>query len=410
MSTFTFSDAPATSRSDRRWAPLDGLRAAVLLVAAYHFNRLGAPRSVAERALHFVVQVGSFVGMDMFFVLSGFLITGLLLDSREDRRYFGAFYGRRFLRIFPVYYGFLALWLVVLPRLLPDLHRLFDRAVSMQVYYWTYTLNLRVFVLKDAGFGNSMNHFWSLMVEEQFYLLWPLVVRYSPLPRLRQIAVALMILSPLLRVTIWHLVPATPLAAYKFTFSHCEGLALGALLAIQARAPGGLRRWIPRSRWAAGICLAVIVAIYAATGRFDPPHFWSQSVGTVASTLLGGAIVLATLTARPAALGSRILAHPVLTTLGRFSYAFYVVHWPLCLLLDTFGIGRWADFRRWLPGPVSAQLAYSASRALAAIAVAALSWYLVEKRVLALRRYLPYGFERDRPPTAGAADSAGGVR
>lgn len=403
---------PATSYStsaigpDLRLAQLDGLRSLLVFVALYHFYRLGEPRNLLEGAYRMMVHVGGMSGMEMFFVLSGFLITGILLDSKGSSNYFGTFYARRFLRIFPVYYGFLAVWILVLPRLLPEHHRLFAIAVERQLFYWTYSLNLQAILPPGFNGAHGLHHLWSLMVEEQFYLIWPAVVGFSSRARLKTIICVLLFASPALRLAIWYARPDAELAGYNFTLSHCEGLALGALLAIRAREPGGLsawRKWAPR---AALISLPVIFSIYLATGFFSPPHFWSQTLGVVAASWLGGAVVLATLTAGPSALGSRLLAHPLPTTVGKYSYAIYVLHWPASRLLDELRLATFRDFSRWMPGRLSSQLAYAGSRFLLAFLLAALSWHLVEKRVLALKRHFRYDFRRSDAPAAASTDSA----
>src|SRR2546427_5689081 len=116
------------------------------------------------------------MGVDLFFVLSGFLITGILLDTKGSRHYLRQFHARRVLRIFPLYYAALALFLILLPMLLPG-DRVLRDLTADSVWYWTYLYNVKV---AAAGFTSSsaLGHFWSLAVEEQFYLIWPIVVLY----------------------------------------------------------------------------------------------------------------------------------------------------------------------------------------------------------------------------------------
>src|SRR5258706_538487 len=157
---------------------LDGLRGvAILLVLVLHFAPyapgLQAPTVLLDRLYLRVSGIG-WTGVDLFFVLSGYLITGILYDTRGSKHYFRQFYARRFLRIFPLYYVALALFLIILPW-----PHSFDSVIRElrgdAVWYWTYLYNMRV---AATGFlpSSALGHFWSLAVEEQFYLIWPIVV------------------------------------------------------------------------------------------------------------------------------------------------------------------------------------------------------------------------------------------
>jgi peptidoglycan/LPS O-acetylase OafA/YrhL len=151
---------------------LDGIRgAAILLVLVYHL--LWSNPVTGSPILDFLQQIrgATYCGVNLFFALSGFLITGILLDTLDAPRYFQTFYARRSLRIFPLYFGsLLALLLLTRP-----LHFAWS---GWQYFYLTYTANLalwRTQIPLQLGFFN-ISHFWSLQVEEQFYLLWPFVV------------------------------------------------------------------------------------------------------------------------------------------------------------------------------------------------------------------------------------------
>src|SRR5262245_4715813 len=115
------------------------------------------------------------VGVDLFFVLSGFLITGILFDAKEKERYFRNFYVRRALRIFPLYYAVLALTLLVVPWLTPNLAPDFQPATSAQAWLWLYAANV-LQAYEGSWCLGPLNHFWSLAIEEHFYLAWPAVI------------------------------------------------------------------------------------------------------------------------------------------------------------------------------------------------------------------------------------------
>ena len=154
---------------------LDGVRGlAVLGVLLLHFIGNMQPQDALERALVTVTKYGSY-GVELFFVLSGFLITGILYDARNKPHYFRNFYMRRLLRIFPLYYGVLALVFLVAP-LIPLLQGpTLDYLVERQAWAWLYAVN--IYIAKHGDWSLSyLDHFWSLAIEEHFYLFWPLVV------------------------------------------------------------------------------------------------------------------------------------------------------------------------------------------------------------------------------------------
>src|SRR5690242_3161095 len=140
---------------------------------AIHFLGDATPRSALQRLL---VKASSYgvLGVDLFFVLSGFLITGLLLDAKGKPHYFRNFYARRTVRIFPLYYLVLFLLLVVLPAVIAVPPAL-AHARREQAWLWTYTSNFYIASKASWALG-YVSHFWSLAIEEHFYLLWPLVV------------------------------------------------------------------------------------------------------------------------------------------------------------------------------------------------------------------------------------------
>jgi peptidoglycan/LPS O-acetylase OafA/YrhL len=163
-------------QSGQRIPALDGIRGlAIALVMFHHFTLYGGmrPDFVLDKVYRHVALVG-WVGVDLFFVLSGFLITGILHDSRSDRHYFRNFYMRRTLRIFPLYYGVLAATFLVLPLVL-DVSGSCRELLRDQAWYWTYLINVQI----GLDYWPScfvLGHFWSLAVEEQFYLVWPLLL------------------------------------------------------------------------------------------------------------------------------------------------------------------------------------------------------------------------------------------
>ncbi len=177
---------------------LDGLRGiAIILVMLHHFTNY-RPTSGIDGLIGSVVFFW-WTGVDLFFVLSGFLITGILLDTRGSERYFTTFYARRILRIFPLYYLVLFLAFVVLPKF-PAVHPVLAGQADLPPQ-WPYWLYLTNFSIADRGWGHGwVDVGWSLAIEEQFYLVWPLVIWLCP-PRLVALLCAVIIVAePVARV------------------------------------------------------------------------------------------------------------------------------------------------------------------------------------------------------------------
>src|SRR5260221_3218564 len=224
--------------ADERIPALDGLRGvAILMVLLNHFvpNRNYAPSHVMTW-LSNAAQSG-WAGVDLFFVLSGFLITGILIEAKVSPRYFRNFYMRRVLRIFPLYYG--ALVLVFL--LLPPLH-VFDwssfRTVwQNQLWNWSYCTNVGMWCADGRGFSSpqiNLGHFWTLAIEEHFYLAWPALVITLPLRRLKSVCIAGVVLVPVARIVAVVALDASHLFFFQ-TPRRADSLMLGALFAAMGR-------------------------------------------------------------------------------------------------------------------------------------------------------------------------------
>ncbi len=151
---------------------LDGVRGiAALMIMTFHFFQPIIPNTTTLIYINKFIKFGQ-TGVSLFFVLSGFLITRILLSTKEKSGYFLTFYIRRALRIFPLYYGFLIIYYFLIN---PYLYNASNLSFSTQFYYWFYLQNIA------DTFGWAANgpfHFWSLAVEEHFYLFWPLLVYY----------------------------------------------------------------------------------------------------------------------------------------------------------------------------------------------------------------------------------------
>ncbi len=250
------------NRSSDHLPELDGLRGvAIALVMLVHFTTLNG-LSGWDYPFQ-VTEAFAWIGVDLFFVLSGFLITGILVDSRNDPNGMIYFYGRRALRILPVYYGLLFLYTVVFPLLLPAGHGILPAVwVTDPGWYWTFLSNF-LFVQLGRFPDEVMAVSWSLAVEEQFYLVWPWIVRSLDDKSLEKFCWGALGFTAVLRVGLlaagWEGVPI-----YVFTPARLDGLAVGALLALWRRTPEGsakLRRWRkPACQYGFAALLACLVA------------------------------------------------------------------------------------------------------------------------------------------------------
>ena len=379
--------APAESVdvSAHHYTQLDGLRGlAILLVIVYHFSlEHAAFRGPAPGFFLQLAQAG-WMGVDLFFVLSGFLITGILSGTRSKPHYFRNFLARRFLRIWPLYYLSLLVLLVVAPLLLPQVWA--GRLQGMQdqqAWFWLYAANW--LFAKEGGFSQTAGgYFWSLAVEEQFYVIWPFVVYALSTRMLLRVSFGLLCCSLLLRVVLSAFGVGTGVL-YNMTFTHLDGLATGACLSICLRSPELTARVMRALPWVAGVALLGLVAV-----RLHDHHlfFWGRAMAACGYTLivaLFAALLVLALRDRDGQRLRRFLRSRFMSLCGTYSYALYLVHVPVAslvypalrklhLLQDLLGY----DAVFLLAGAVAFAISW---------ALAAASWFLIESRILAFKRY-----------------------
>lgn len=371
---------------------LDGVRGlAIIMVMLAHFTSYGGLRPVVflDRAYRSVVMLGG-TGVDLFFVLSGFLITGILLDSRHEAGYFRNFYMRRVLRIFPLYYATLAGCFLILPLFRGGDEEL-ARLLSEQGWYWTYLANVRMALDGWPAF-NSIGHFWSLAVEEQFYMVWPLAVFAVGGKRLRILCVMVILGSLLARVAFWQ-------AGYLprinvMTVARMDALAAGAFLAVAARRPGGLQAWARRARPVALVTGTILVLLLVWSGGWVPQLPVYRTVGrSLLAGLFAAVLILAVAAPSDSRLG-RFFGSPILRFFGVYSYGLYVFHHFVIIFLGRAGLSVDlvpAIFGSRLPGQIMViTVAGSISAALAWV-----SYHSFEKPFLTLKRAF-----RTRPAAA----------
>ncbi len=298
---------------------LDGLRGlAILAVLLHTFSPLqGHEFPVKEFKL--ALDLG-WVGVQLFFVLSGFLISGILLDSQGSPGYLRNFLARRALRIFPLYYGVLIMAFLVLPAVSPTVAS-WRSAFGHEAWLWTYLAN---WVQADWTNTRPFAHFWSLCVEEQFYLLWPLLLwRMRPV-RVIQTCAFLMLAAPLIRaLMIWH--GADPEAVYMITVCRMDALAAGAAGAALVRLPGGSQGCVDRMASVRWLVCGALVAVALMSHVYERLHPVTQVVGYSLFSLAFAVLVLDCVRHDGSAgTWRRPLRMTLLGSVGRYSYAMYI--------------------------------------------------------------------------------------
>ena len=197
------------------------------MVMAYHFTAGTIPQHPFDQVILGVAGSG-WIGVDLFFVLSGFLITGILLDTPRTEGRLRNFYARRALRIMPPYYGVLLFFLFVAPAMHPGalVEQMSGSVRSHLVPLFTYTVNLAAAWRGPSALPFFAPHFWSLAIEEQFYLAWPLLMLGATVRTAWRWCLAVFVCSAALRVA-FVLNGTSALTTYVFTFTRLDGLALG---------------------------------------------------------------------------------------------------------------------------------------------------------------------------------------
>jgi peptidoglycan/LPS O-acetylase OafA/YrhL len=297
------------------------------------------------------------MGVDLFFVLSGYLITGILLRKRESATYFREFYYRRFLRIFPPYYLTLIILFVFLDGGWRDHWH----------WYVLYLSNIR-----DALFGpgpSFLGPMWSLAVEEQFYLVWPLVVLLAGRKRIAGVSMALILIAPVVRVSMSFL-SSTHWAAYELLPSRMDLLAAGAFIAArELEDPDFLNRC---KKWVlpaiAASCTAFLsFALLDPQFRTGANSVSFNALGYSSICMLMCAVLVGTLTFDSA---KKWLSLGPLVFLGKISYTAYLTHYMWIL------VARSATDSTLQQGVLALTLT---------VAWASLSWFMFEKPLLALK-------------------------
>ncbi len=322
--------------------------------------------------------IGSWIFMEMFFVMSGFLITGILIDAKGKSGYYTKFMGRRIVRVFPVYYVFLAIMMFLIPSSWLDMSYYREH----QAWFWLYGQNW-LYAMEGWPAVKGMHHLWSLAIEEQFYIVWPLVVLAFSNKGLIRFCLALFVFSLIFRNTGMDMGFVMPFP-YVATLGRMEGLVLGAIIAVLARTDRAfLEKWAFPVTVISGAVM-IMLFVFAGTMMFqDPVHYMFNY--TVVDIFFAGMITM-TLCDGQLKNFRKILNHPVFVRLGVLSYCLYITHYPIQNIVEY-------NFLEKLQAPLggsysAAKLACVGISVVLTFAVTYIFHKLIELPFWKLRRYI----------------------
>lgn len=371
----------------KRYEELDGLRGvAILMVLTLHFfafpNWLGGPLlKNPDQLARFIGHIANsgWIGVDLFFVLSGFLITRILTNTKDEDSYFIKFYARRALRIFPLYYLALFLWLI-LERFFPEKVRTGADEYYLN-YLFSYTSNLASAYKGWSIVPIPLQHFWTLEIEEQYYLLWPISIYLFNKKTSILLCFALFLISMILRH--YFLFQENHLMAYYFVLSRLYPLVMGSFLGLIFTQDLSEKKIILLG--ATSLFLLIL-------SSFLITDFSTEKLGRLApliSVFFTSVVALVCLPGKYQL--TRDLKKPFrssfLIWMGRRSYCFYIIHQPICVYLITSGL-----FVTCMPpfvGKSSYLLIfyYFIFPFILTAIFAEISWRIIESKILELKKY-----------------------
>lgn len=384
------SNTASASERPHHQPELDGIRGiAILAVMLSHAAGLmevlphHRPHNIWVSLVAFILVPG-WGGVDLFFTLSGFLITGILLRARTRPTYFSTFYARRVLRIFPIYYMFLGLTLLA-AHLWPSFSSFLPATGKQRLSYFLYLQNWPYFWADWTGLTSIWGIFWSLAVEEQFYLVWPTVVRFCR-PNLILILCLLgFTLGIPLRYWIIFHVTGMNQGVLHFPITRFDGLFLGAALALYRETRG---RPVPLAwaRWSflAGAILFLQIVLFHTREMFGiGTHI--ATYGVTAFVLMFGGLLAASQHSVPWL--HRILTNPGLRLAGKYSYGMYVYHFLIYTGFSWLAKQLSPATAGELPFPLAALWIAIAMAATTGVAI--FSYRAIEEPFLRLKHFFP---------------------
>jgi peptidoglycan/LPS O-acetylase OafA/YrhL len=392
----------------RRIPELDGIRGiAILLVLVWHYAQSVQPFSLPDGQLLAELPSGSFAsyvqgilgltwsGVDLFFVLSGFLIGGILLQNKEASNYFKVFYVRRACRIFPLYFLWFFIFLVLVygfPSLTTPEHInwLFENPLPL----WSYaTFTQNIAMAQSASFGSTwLSITWSLAVEEQFYLILPFIIYFVSRRRLPYLLVCAILAAPALRFALFFIHPYPRLSAYVLMPCRADALLLGVLCAYLVHQPHTAQYIARHLRALYSLFIILLLAVLGMSvavvhSKFIGP-FALQPFAYSLLALLYSCFLLVVITEKRGIL-STITNNLWLRRLGMISYGVYVYHVAFIGLMQAVFLKQKPQINGWVDVLVTG-IAF-----LLMLVLSYLSWKFFEKPIVAIGHSFKY---RNDPP------------
>jgi peptidoglycan/LPS O-acetylase OafA/YrhL len=366
---------PSIPHAGKRHLPaLDGVRGfAAIAVFLFHYGELGNSSSHVLRFINLVKMRGAY-GVDIFFALSGFLITGILWDMRNANHRWLNFYRNRTLRLFPLYYG---LWAFLLFYCIVFRHPWYRSNFAYLFYAGNFVFPFKG--LNQIGLF-TISHLWSLAVEEQFYMIWPVLVwRIRNLETLKRIAFIAFFASLALKLVALGL-HLNPRWSYVMLPLRLEGLCAGAFCALALRThPEETVRIGRRIFW---VVTPVMLAFFTISAL---RHFSGAMEHLFAFALVGsvGAALIA-IAVDPTSFSSRLFSIGPLRIAGKYSYGIYVYS---IFLHDTFKAYLLPPITHTFPGRVASGVVYLVTVTCLTMLISASSFHLLEQPFLKLKRH-----------------------
>lgn len=349
---------------------LDGLRGiAILLVVFYH--NFGFTK-------YFFF---GWLGVDLFFVLSGFLITGILLKTVNAKGYFKKFYAKRILRIFPLYYLSLILFLIILPGI-KDFPLDFSFYIENQWWFWAYLQNWFLIFHNAGNATTAIQHYWSLAVEEQFYLLWPFVIFFIRKPKILLSIALLMLLAVIgTRLYLWTMQVKDFNYYGLYTFSRIDGICIGSSLAILQYMKS---TFIKKYFTAVVLLLAGMNFLFYFTNRLNQYSLPYLAIVGYTTFAVLFALLVNEATEGKTKIINYFLEISLLKFFGKISYGLYVFHWPVYLILYGY-TEQWVQDSFNITGS-NLHILVSALLTLTGILISVISFYFFEKHFLKMKK------------------------
>lgn len=370
-------------RSDGHVPALDGVRGlAILAVMIYRFGLRGDfylstdPTGQLPQWTIQTLLLGQ-RGVDLFFVLSGFLITGILFDAKGEMHFFRHFYTRRVLRILPLYYGSLVLFLLVAPSLLSPSQFPTKHAIEDQHWLWLHAANFSFLIRGDWSLGR-LDHFWSLAIEEHFYFVWPFVIFLCTRKSALWIC-GLGFVGTMIARIAWLKAEGADIAVETLTVFRIDGLLAGAWLALAIRGPGGKGNLVTPAKWTL-VATSILLAPMLLTGKrlmMIPETLFAAFFAALLALIICGSAH---------AWYTKLCETRFLRFFGKYSYAMYIFQNPLIPLTALLVTSQHLET---LTGSfIAGRMLYGLLMVVITTGAALLSWNLFEKHFLSLKEVL----------------------